>query len=189
MNMRNNLSRFSRGLMVALLSLLVLTSCSDDDGKGAVEESVVLSAEVADLAIGQELVVEPIFTPDVSPKNSYRWSTSNPDVATVEMQDDLSGLVTARRKGETTIRFYAPEGDLSASMSVTVDSQNDDGIIKVLAIGNSFSEDALENYLYELAESENIPIVIGNLFIGGASLEQHLNNAQSNAAAYSYRKI
>ncbi|WP_394366157.1 DUF4886 domain-containing protein [Sphingobacterium daejeonense] len=30
-------------------------------------------------------------------------------------------------------------------------SPKDDDIIKVLAIGNSFSEDALENYLYELS--------------------------------------
>ena len=64
-----------------------------------------------------------------------------------------------------------------------------DGIIKVLAIGNSFSMDAIENYLYELAAAENIPMVIGNLYRGGASLEQHWNHAQNNLAAYEYRKI
>ncbi|MCH7402533.1 DUF4886 domain-containing protein [Belliella kenyensis] len=62
-------------------------------------------------------------------------------------------------------------------------------VIKILAIGNSFSEDAIENYLYDLAASENIELVIGNLYIGGASLDLHWQNAQENKAAYEYRKV
>lgn len=68
-------------------------------------------------------------------------------------------------------------------------SPKDDDIIKVLAIGNSFSEDALENYLYELSTAAGKKIVIGNLYIGGAPLELHLKNAHNNLKAYSYRKI
>lgn len=62
-------------------------------------------------------------------------------------------------------------------------------VIKVLAIGNSFSEDAIENYLYELAEASGDSLVIGNLYIGGCSLETHWKNATKDAPAYSYRKI
>ncbi|MGV3763481.1 DUF4886 domain-containing protein [Parapedobacter sp.] len=65
----------------------------------------------------------------------------------------------------------------------------DDGTIRILAIGNSFSEDAVENYLYELASAEDIPVIIGNLYIGGASLELHAENVNENNKAYSYRKI
>lgn len=65
----------------------------------------------------------------------------------------------------------------------------DDGVIRILAIGNSFSEDALENYLYELANAEDVEIVIGNLYIGGASLQQHWQNTAVNNTSYSYRKI
>lgn len=61
--------------------------------------------------------------------------------------------------------------------------------IKVLAIGNSFSEDAVENYLYEIGAADGVDLIIGNMYIGGCSLETHWNNASSNAAAYSYRKI
>lgn len=60
--------------------------------------------------------------------------------------------------------------------------------IKILAIGNSFSEDAIENYLYNLAKEVNQPIVIGNLYISGASIELHNNNLKENKATYSYRK-
>ncbi len=61
-------------------------------------------------------------------------------------------------------------------------------VLKVLAIGNSFSEDAIENYLYDLAKTSNKKMVIGNLYIGGASLELHVKNASSNKESYSYRK-
>lgn len=65
----------------------------------------------------------------------------------------------------------------------------DDGVLRVLAIGNSFSEDAIENNLYELAKAANKKIVIGNLVIGGAPLSLHAENVGSNKNAYSYRKI
>lgn len=61
-------------------------------------------------------------------------------------------------------------------------------VLKVLAIGNSFSEDAIENYLYNLAKADNKKMIIGNLYIGGASLELHVNNANADKSIYSYRK-
>ncbi|WP_188746759.1 DUF4886 domain-containing protein [Parapedobacter defluvii] len=61
--------------------------------------------------------------------------------------------------------------------------------LRVLAIGNSFSEDAVEQYLHEMAEVTGKPLLIGNLYIGGAPLSLHWNNVQSDNAAYSYRKI
>src|SRR5574344_2699616 len=61
--------------------------------------------------------------------------------------------------------------------------------IRILAIGNSFSRDAIEQNLHELAEADGEQIVIGNRFIGGCSIERHLNNIHANANAYVYRKI
>ena len=62
-------------------------------------------------------------------------------------------------------------------------------VIKILTIGNSFSEDAVEQHLHDLAKAEDIKVIIGNMYIGGCSLERHLNNARDNKAAYKYRKI
>ena len=61
--------------------------------------------------------------------------------------------------------------------------------VRILAIGNSFSQDAVEQYLHELAEAEGISTIIGNMFIGGCSLERHVKNARDNAPAYAYRRI
>ena len=61
--------------------------------------------------------------------------------------------------------------------------------IKVLAIGNSFSEDAVENYLYELAAAQGDSLVIGNAYIGGCSIDRHLDNLKTGKTDYAFRKI
>lgn len=63
-----------------------------------------------------------------------------------------------------------------------------DGVTKVLVIGNSFSDDGVESYLYDMAGSTGKALVIGNLFRGGAPLDFHLKNATTNNKIYSYRK-
>ena len=39
--------------------------------------------------------------------------------------------------------------------------------IRLLTIGNSFSQDAVEQYLYELAKEAGIHMIIGNAYKGG----------------------
>ena len=56
-------------------------------------------------------------------------------------------------------------------------------MLKILSIGNSFSEDA-QRYLHGIAESFGKEIHNENLFIGGCSLERHYNNMTEDAAAY-----
>ena len=80
----------------------------------------------------------------------------------------------------------------SAKINATqVDNGNVEHInkesLKILAIGNSFSDDSLQ-YVYQIAENlgyENIKL--GNLFIAGCTLETHLSNAQNDSASYTYR--
>lgn len=69
------------------------------------------------------------------------------------------------------------------------DKPSKDSVIKILAIGNSFSEDAIEYYLHGLANAGGYKVIIGNLYIGGAPLDLHWKNAQNNAEVYEYRKI
>ncbi|MEA4986088.1 MAG: DUF4886 domain-containing protein [Paludibacter sp.] len=62
-------------------------------------------------------------------------------------------------------------------------------MIRIQAIGNSFSQDAAESYLDDLAKADGVRLIVGNMYIGGCSLETHWNNALGNLAAYSYRRI
>ena len=62
------------------------------------------------------------------------------------------------------------------------------GPIKILGIGNSFTQNAF-TYLYDIAESYGYTdITIAYLYIAGGSLENHWNNASGNMNSYSYRK-
>ena len=56
--------------------------------------------------------------------------------------------------------------------------------MNVLCIGNSFSQDATR-YLHQISNDE---IFVRNLYIGGCSLETHMNNIKENNAYYEYQK-
>ncbi len=58
--------------------------------------------------------------------------------------------------------------------------------IKILAIGNSFSVDAMEHLFGILKDMGYTGIQLGNLYIGGCSLDTHWDNIQNDAGAYSY---
>ena len=76
---------------------------------------------------------------------------------------------------------------LAITFTLSVTAQ--DKALKILAIGNSFSEDGIENYLYDLAKADGQQVIIGNMYIGGASVELHVKNSREDKASYSYRKV
>lgn len=61
--------------------------------------------------------------------------------------------------------------------------------IRVLAIGNSFSQDAVEQNLYELALAQGDTLIIGNAYIPGCQIDLHVENFETDRPAYSYRKV
>ena len=56
-------------------------------------------------------------------------------------------------------------------------------MIRILAIGNSFSEDAT-HYLHQIAKADGVDMKVVNLYIGGCSLKQHWENIQSEEKNY-----
>lgn len=57
--------------------------------------------------------------------------------------------------------------------------------MKILAIGNSFSEDATR-YLEPIARSAGAELFVRNLYVGGCSLAMHAENIKTGEAAYLY---
>ncbi len=55
--------------------------------------------------------------------------------------------------------------------------------MKILAIGNSFSQDAT-TYLHQIALSQGVELDVYNLYIGGCPLEKHCLNLETGEAAY-----
>ena len=72
--------------------------------------------------------------------------------------------------------------DMAGATAVTPKS------VSILAIGNSFSWDAME-YLYGILKAAGVEtVVLGNLYIGGCTLQTHAGHFANNAAEYQYRK-
>lgn len=59
--------------------------------------------------------------------------------------------------------------------------------LKILAVGNSFSIDAMQ-YLAQIALDLGTPMLLGNLYIGGCSLQRHYDNTKIGAKDYIYYK-
>lgn len=60
--------------------------------------------------------------------------------------------------------------------------------LKVLAIGNSFSNNTTD-YLYDIAVAEGMTeVVIGRLYFGACSVERHARNARMDVPEYTYYK-
>ena len=75
---------------------------------------------------------------------------------------------------------------LSLSVNLSLSAQD---TIRLLCIGNSFSWDAVEQELSPLCTAAGQSIIIGNLYYGGCSLQQHYSFLQADTAAYSFRYI
>lgn len=59
--------------------------------------------------------------------------------------------------------------------------------LKILIIGNSFSEDSVD-FLDELAASAGVPMIVAQLYKGGMSIEQHCDFVAGNKPVYSFRR-
>ena len=78
---------------------------------------------------------------------------------------------------------------LCLSVRAQVDSLLQDSIVRVLAIGNSFSQDAVEQYLWELANEAGIKMVIGNAYRGGQGFQSHWIDVTEANNTFEYRKV
>lgn len=60
-------------------------------------------------------------------------------------------------------------------------------MMRILAVGNSFSTDATR-FLHQVLAERGVEAEIVNLYIGGCSLERHVQNLESGEAAYEYQR-
>ena len=192
--MKNNYIKVFLLVFVGFTSLFFNPSCSKQK-QDQLEQSVVLDKNSITLKVGEQIVLQADFGTGVAPLRKYQWISSNSNVATAEQQESLRrATVTAKSEGTTIVSIRSDDGQVTASCKIEVtigQTENPDPnkVIKVLAIGNSFSEDAVEHYLYGLAEASGIPVIIGNMYIGGSTLDTHVQQIQEGKSSYEYRKI
>ena len=78
---------------------------------------------------------------------------------------------------------------LNAQAQKVPNSLAQDSIVRVLAIGNSFSQDAVEQYLWELAQEAGVKMIIGNAYRGGQGFQSHWIDVTEANNTFEYRKV
>lgn len=69
---------------------------------------------------------------------------------------------------------------------VAPDAWKEDNTLKILAVGNSYSIDCMQN-VYEIAKAAGVENVkLGNLYIAGCALDTHLENARYDGIGYTF---
>lgn len=90
--------------------------------------------------------------------------------------------------GQTTAEPEATVPATEPAPEVKLEPLCDGKTLKVLAIGNSFSNNTTE-YLYDIATAEGMTeIVLGRLYIPSCSLLMHADNVMNDKPAYVYYK-
>src|SRR3546814_19886664 len=78
---------------------------------------------------------------------------------------------------------------LLVTFNCHVRGQEHPDTLHVLAIGNSFSQDAVEQYLHEHALTAGKTVIIGKMYLGGAPLSQHWLNTTGDKDQECVRKV
>ncbi len=183
-------------LLLALMWLLV-ASCSDSNDEPIPDpepepekpktELTITAPENVTVSRRANTTVNVSFSGNFEGTPRWECTSSNPAIATATKLSESSMSVSGVSAGQADVKIECSvnEEKFSKTIKVTVEQ----GVVKILAIGNSFSQDAVEQYLYELADAAGIKVVIGNMYIGGCDLDKHLANMQGDLAAYDYRKV
>lgn len=170
-----------------LFILLICGACKDNFSVDlANREFIRLSDQSISLSIGEKYIIKTKTDSLGTDSRTLKWSVLNSDVASIEASGDNTAIITAKGEGETVIKVESADGNSKYFSEVSVKGNR---VIKILAIGNSFSDDAIEHYLHDLAVAAGHDVLISNMYIGGSSLEDHWNHALEDSAAYNLRVI
>ena len=131
-------------------------------------ESVKLDKKTLDLEPGQEAVLTAEITPSNATEKKLYWSSSNPEVATV----DDNGVVKALSNGATTITVLTSYGGLTTSCQVTVTSFVPVSFVQIstiswdMAVGETYTltvrvypDDATDKSVRWVSNNEDVAIV------------------------------
>ena len=145
-------------------------------------EEPVLSGTVSDVkaaASGKDF--------SVSVTTNLEIAADVPSWITASRTDEGFDFKVSANNGDKSrsgsVRIYNAEFKKELSFNVTQKSLNS---LYILAIGNSFSVDAMQ-YLYQILQELGYrDIYLGNLYIGGCTLQTHAGNVTNNSRAYTY---
>jgi len=143
------------------------------------------------------VIISKIMNSDLNSTQTSSNTFIDNDKVSVWAKDYVSSAAKARLIKGYDDNSFKPQNPIKRAEAVVTlnrtkitdktDETDENKTIKILCIGNSFSQDATQ-YIYDIAQSAGVSVVIGNLYSSGCSLERHWKNAESNYSAYTYYK-
>ena len=176
-----------RKIFGILVILSCAVACKEDFSVDLTDRQFIrLDKQSVSITVGEKYTIRAVSDTLGSASENLTWRILDPAVASVVGGENHSAIITGLAEGTTVIEVASTDGRLKYYADLTVGK---DRIFKILAIGNSFSEDAIENYLHDLTTAAGQKVVIGNMYINEQSLEGHWQNASENRGAYQLRRI
>ena len=179
-------------LLIALFAVAAMLSCSNkeiDPPTGHIDDNnvhpsvpvsqVSLNKYKTTLFKGESINLIPYISPEDAEHKKVIWKSSNKTIATV----DESGKVTAVTAGNAIITATSEDQNKTATCNIVVtDTYN------ILFIGNSFTQDAIENHFLSFITTAGLKdkINIHWMHLGGRTMAQHSAAYISGSADYYY---
>ena len=113
----------------------------------------------------------------------YSIVGENDGVATIDAE---TGEVTGLKAGKVTVQ--AAYGEAKTTYTLNIHQKIDDGIVRILGIGNSFTQDALEAYIMPIILGQGKKAIVGYPYLGGCWQSLHVQNYKNDTKAYNYYK-
>lgn len=183
--------KLTNWILFTVCVFVALVSCNEKETNDykVIENALTLNKESVTMSPGDKLELTPQFDIKGNTGRTYYWITDNPRMIDITKHDDLSATIVAKRLGKAKVTIKSTDGALEASCDINVVKSATGGIMRILTIGNEYSEDAVESYLYNLAKQQNLKLEIGDLYLEGATLEDHNTNTDSTQKVYQLRII
>lgn len=179
-------------IAICLVSVFSAAACinSDKPGEQITPSAITLSGMKTEFAFGEEFTSEGLtVTVNYSDGTSKNAKADEYTCDYKNYNSEKAGeyIITVTLKGTTiskqyTVKVAEKEGYPPFGQA----AWGEDGVLKILAIGNSFSMDTME-YVWNIADSVGVPYIeLGHLYISGCNLKTHLYNIRLNEPNYEY---
>lgn len=170
-----------------LLLMLGLSACLGNDELEDLSKKKYARIKEQSIIItpGERIKMGCHFDSEETAAKKFKWSILDNNIGNIESLEDNSSIITGLSEGQTTIQVESEDGKLKyfSTLSVLKDRS-----VKILAIGDSFTEDAIDNNLFELVQATGKKIVIANLYREDSSLEANWKDISEGNASYTLRK-
>lgn len=150
---------------IIVAALMAFPGCNGTNDGSASVEGITLNRPAITLVEGSQYTLSAIVTPSDAGNKDIEWSTSAPEVATV---DKATGKITAVSEGEAVVTATAADGGKTASCKVVVTPT-----LNILFIGNSFTEDAVQHLPGIVAAAGLGKVRMVHMNFGGRTIAEH----------------